>query len=203
MSRHIPLFSHFFLLLISDRLESGCLRPLAPLNGEMFLLWSGLLIQFRCKGPQFRLIGPAAVICRNRTWTQDPPVCQLIQGKKKTALGAIGRVHPSPIILLVIKLSLGKERVFLLRDTINFDYWEQSEMGLALHSIASYSFDKWQNMNRAEVEITRRISLKFDIIFLLCALIVKKKKVRRQFRTVEFERPLTGSTMDRPADGIT
>ncbi|KAK4017001.1 hypothetical protein OUZ56_031959 [Daphnia magna] len=41
----------------------------------MFVLWSGLLVQFRCQSAEYKLVGAAAVICRNRTWTQDPPVC--------------------------------------------------------------------------------------------------------------------------------
>ena len=107
-------FLSFFLLLISDRLESGCLRPLAPLNGEMFLLWSGLLIQFRCKGPQFRLIGPAAVICRNRTWTQDPPVCQLIQGKKKNRIGRHWACPSISDYSLSHKIIIGKGTSFFI-----------------------------------------------------------------------------------------
>lgn len=57
------------------KLESGCLKPETPEHGEMFVLWSGLLVQFRCKSADYKLVGAAAVICRNRTWTQDPPVC--------------------------------------------------------------------------------------------------------------------------------
>lgn len=57
------------------KLESGCFKPETPENGEMFVLWSGLLVQFRCKNADYKLVGAAAVICRNRTWTQDPPVC--------------------------------------------------------------------------------------------------------------------------------
>ncbi|EFX89289.1 hypothetical protein DAPPUDRAFT_233041 [Daphnia pulex] len=57
------------------KLESGCLKPETPEHGEMFVLWSGLLVQFRCKSTDYKLVGAAAVICRNRTWTQDPPVC--------------------------------------------------------------------------------------------------------------------------------
>jgi hypothetical protein len=57
------------------KLESGCLKPETPEHGEMFVLWSGLLVQFRCKNADYKLVGAAAVICRNRTWTQDPPVC--------------------------------------------------------------------------------------------------------------------------------
>jgi hypothetical protein len=57
------------------KLESGCLKPETPEHGEMFVLWSGLLVQFRCKNDDYKLVGAAAVICRNRTWTQDPPVC--------------------------------------------------------------------------------------------------------------------------------
>ena len=56
-------------------LESGCFKPETPANGEMFVLWSGLLIQFRCP-TEFKLVGAGAIICRNRTWTQEPPVCQ-------------------------------------------------------------------------------------------------------------------------------
>ena len=55
----------------------------------MFVLWSGLLVQFRCSHPdEDRLSGAAAIICRNGTWTQDPPTCQSLknptseQGKK-------------------------------------------------------------------------------------------------------------------------
>ncbi|XP_059351153.1 fibrillin-1-like isoform X4 [Daphnia carinata] len=57
------------------RLDSGCIKPETPEHGEMFVLWSGLLVQFRCQSAEYKLVGPAAVICRNRTWTQDPPVC--------------------------------------------------------------------------------------------------------------------------------
>ena len=57
------------------KLDSGCLKPERPANGEMFVLWSGLLIQFRCRA-DFKLIGAGAIICRNRTWTQEPPLCQ-------------------------------------------------------------------------------------------------------------------------------
>lgn len=58
----------------APRLDSGCPKPDAPEHGEMFVLWSGLLVQFRCSG-DYKLVGPAAIICRNRTWTQEPPAC--------------------------------------------------------------------------------------------------------------------------------
>lgn len=68
-----PVFLFYWMTEV--RLDSGCIKPETPEHGEMFVLWSGLLVQFRCQSTEFKLVGPAAVICRNRTWTQDPPVC--------------------------------------------------------------------------------------------------------------------------------
>ena len=72
----IDLITGFYVCVdVEVRLDSGCIKPETPEHGEMFVLWSGLLVQFRCQSSEYKLVGPAAVICRNRTWTQDPPVC--------------------------------------------------------------------------------------------------------------------------------
>uniref|UniRef100_A0A0P6DBK5 Putative Fibrillin-2 n=1 Tax=Daphnia magna TaxID=35525 RepID=A0A0P6DBK5_9CRUS len=81
LSTSVTMIVSWFLLIgwpstIAEvKLDSGCLKPEPPEHGEMFVLWSGLLVQFRCQSAEYKLVGAAAVICRNRTWTQDPPVC--------------------------------------------------------------------------------------------------------------------------------
>ena len=76
-----------FGLAAGEILEAGCSRPDAPDNGEMFILWSGLLVQFRCKSG-FKLEGAPAIICRSGQWTQDSPVC-LSQGKQLCSLVSV------------------------------------------------------------------------------------------------------------------
>jgi len=86
-----PLTNVLLLLLFGlaagEILEAGCSRPDAPENGEMFILWSGLLVQFRCNSG-FKLEGAPAIICRSGQWTQDSPVC-LSQGKQLCSLVSV------------------------------------------------------------------------------------------------------------------
>lgn len=79
------------------RLDSGCPRPEPPEHGEMFVLWSGLLVQFRCSG-DYKLVGAAAIICRNRTWTQDPPVCLDQRQWAELRAGESNRSEHEPLI---------------------------------------------------------------------------------------------------------